>query len=187
MSLKKVMRATVLFVPVMLASAMSAGTAAAGPTDWCHDYLRSADGFAINFDYQVIETGPNPNGPSEIKRTTSPAWLNVVGASFSGAEHVSAVIVTHGYSEKCGPVECGLYDEQVHHVDLAFAGGNRFTGQVSGDLPFQLYVEGDDDATQYLYEIAVVVDGRWLKDPVSGSSNFRYTPQYADMLGCLRR
>lgn len=114
--------------------------------------LRAADGTEITVEYEPSRGG------DEIRAES--VRLRVRNAGLRGAEKVRAVLMN--YFD--GQVAAGMKDSQT--IDLAFDGA-AFTGKAA---PLTLM----QPEMNFRQELAVVVDGRWLTDPVGGGHNFRF-------------
>lgn len=126
---------------------------------WRHVKFTAADGTGITVDYSVQDlTG------SVI---AAPVWINVSGGNFNNVGNVRVVLMNY-YFFPNGPVK--LHDTQ--QLDLKYSGGPRFTGQFQKVLMSEgTYMYGGNIFRQ---ELAVVVDGKWLRDPVSNTNNFKF-------------
>jgi len=93
----------------------------------------------------------------------APVWVNVEGRNLGNVR-----VVLMNYYVTPGPVM--LHDTQ--QMDLQYAGGIRFSGQFQKVLMSEgTYMYGGN---LYRQELAVVADGKWLRDPVSNTSNFKF-------------
>ncbi len=126
--------------------------------NWKHINLQAADGTRISIDYSPLSLG------SEI--IAAPLWVTVSRPGLTGAEKVRAVIMN--YYDSSNISANTLYEKQ--ELDLKY-NGTAF--QLEGSR-----VELSQSHIGYGYnfrqEIAVVVDGKWLSDPVNGSHNFKF-------------
>jgi hypothetical protein len=117
---------------------------------WCHDYLAATDGTQIALDYQT-QGGFNSAGSFRV----SPLWINVRSEGLGASDHVRAVLID--ITGNLGEVV------QTQQIDLSYAGPGWFTGQTTLDTSLNDF-----------QQIAVVADGAWQKDPISGGSNFEF-------------
>lgn len=126
--------------------------------NWKHVRLTAADGTAITVDYTVQDLAGSV--------IASPVWINVSGRDFNKVGNVRVLLIN--YYLTSGPIQL----EDTQQLDLKYAGGSRFTGQLQKVLMSEgTYMYGGNIFRQ---ELAVVVDGKWLRDPVSGTNNFKF-------------
>lgn len=128
----------------------------ASASDWKRIQLTSANGTQVNLDYKIscqqYSLGPACN--------VYPLWVNVIGGNVRQDSRVRIVL-------KNLPMDNhGMYvNRETDVVDLNFAEGARFTAPVRMST----------NAFRHFQEISVVVDGHWLRDPMSGSGNFQFS------------
>ena len=126
--------------------------------NWKNVKLQAADGTRISIDYSPLSLG------SEI--IAAPLWITVIRPGSTGAEKVRAVVMN--YYDSSNMAANTLYGKQ--ELDLKYNGA---AFQAEGQR-----VELSQSHIGYGYnfrqEIAVVVDGKWLTDPVNGSHNFKF-------------
>jgi hypothetical protein len=121
---------------------------------WCH-----ADKTVGSTDFR-IDFVPDGNFPVEGTKTS---WINVSDPVFDGSQSAQAVVVEQSYSYRCGTRSfCWLGQGETQVVDLAFEDG-RFTGNIPNSLRRDDATTSDSPSI-YLWEVAVVVDGKWYKD-----------------------
>jgi hypothetical protein len=122
---------------------------------WRKANLRSEDGTEITVSYVPLDLGG--------ETVAAPAWVIVSSPRLRGTEKIRAVIMTY--------------------YDLPSVGGSTLTDTQTLDLKYSPYGSFSAQAQKlsmfgvgfsFRQEIAVVVDGRWLVDPVSGSHNFKF-------------
>jgi hypothetical protein len=101
------------------------------------------------------------NEGSEWRYVASPAWLNVQRSDLGPSDHVRAVWIDN--SQFVGQT----YSQ--NQVDLSYAGNGRFTAQLPDTVE---YLGDESGGLPTSQQLAIVVDGDWLTDPVSGSHNF---------------
>ncbi len=122
---------------------------------WKHVKLTASDGTRITVDYSVLDLAGSV--------IAAPVWVNVEGGKLGNVR-----VVLMNYYVTQGPVM--LHDTQ--QIDLKYSGGVRFTGQFQKVLMSEgTYMYGGN---LYRQELAVVADGKWLRDPVSNTSNFKF-------------
>lgn len=123
---------------------------------WKHVSLVAADGTRITVDYSVLDLGGSV--------IATPVWVNVEGAN---AGKVRVVLMNY-YFFPNGSLK--LRDTQ--QIDLKYAGGSRFTGELQKVLLSEgTYMYGGNLFRQ---ELAVMVNGQWLRDPISNTNNFKF-------------
>jgi hypothetical protein len=120
--------------------------------NWCHVGLSATDGTTINVDYQV--NGPYGRGSYY---QLSHVWVNVSNNKVNSNAKVRAVLIHKNQSAT------------TYQLDLQSAGSGRFSGSLNADqsITGNTYDQTSD-------EIAVVVNGQWLKDPISRNNNFKF-------------
>lgn len=119
-----------------------------GSYGWRHANLKAADGTEINVDYNVFRAGDG--------LLADPIWVNVSNPAFCGGERARVVLINSS-----------LAGQSTQTLDLEYAGQGRFTARAGRVWIIQ-------PEANFSQEIAVVVDGKWLTDPVSGSNNFKF-------------
>ncbi len=136
--------------------------------NWKQAKFTASDGTKIVVDYSPLSLG------AEI--IASPLWVTVVkpGMGFTGAEKVRAVIMN--YYDSSNIAANSLFEKQELDLKLVPPGSYGH-----GPLSYQAQaqrVELSQSHIGYGYnfrqEIAVVVDGQWLTDPVNGTHNFKF-------------
>lgn len=126
--------------------------------NWKHVQLTAADGTSITVDYLVQDLAGSV--------IAAPVWVNVSGRNFNNVGNVRVLLIN--YYLTSGPIQL----EDTQQLDLKYSGGYRFTGQLQKVLMSEgTYMYGGNIFRQ---ELAVVVDGKWLRDPVSNTSNFKF-------------
>lgn len=131
--------------------------------NWKHISLRAADGHSITIDYNPLSLGSESLG-SEI--IAAPLWVTVANSRFTGGEKVRAVIMT--YYDSSVIAANTLKDTQ--NIDLKY---NSRAFQAQGSR-VQIMESHIGYGYNFRQEIAVVVDGNWLADPVNGTHNFKF-------------
>lgn len=126
-------------------------------SNWCHLRLKSTDETNVSIDYTVytdIQAGTH-----EAK----PIWVNVTKTGFTGTEGVQAVLIEK--IQENGKEREGV----IEKIDLTFNGQQqKYTGELSAGM--LLRGKSKNVVGQ---EFAFRVGSTWLKDPVSGESNFK--------------
>ena len=156
-------------------------------SEWRHATLKSAEGAEIAIDYQIVHETNMSNKPSESYRL-SPVIVNFTRSGLTARDKVQVVIVND--MKNLGSCGSRAYDwQESTYVDLVAAPEGHFYGDLteSGfrretfgiryNLPVHslALVMNPYCQTQVSYgqSVAVVVNGHWLVDPISHSTNFR--------------
>ena len=123
--------------------------------------LQAADGARLTIDYNPLSLD------NEI--AAAPLWVTVAAPWFNGSEKVRAVLMN--YYDRSNTSANILKDTQT--IDLQFNGvAFQAEGRRVQLLISHLGYIGYD--YNFRQEIAVVVNGRWLTDPVNGTHNFKF-------------
>lgn len=122
--------------------------------DWKHVVLQSADKTGITVDYILRRLESDPQAGDTAYVFADPVWINVYNSAFNGSEKVTAEISGN-------PKET---------IELAYAGGGRFTGKAGRSVTLLFHHHGVD--YPYVQELSVKIDGKLLQDPVSGKNRF---------------
>ncbi len=159
------------------------------PGDWQHARLKATDGTAISVDFltnleRTQDDYIRPTYTRSFVRDTwraSNVWINVQAPHLNGTQEVRAVFIRKSYPYSCLPMDC-----YVRELQLAHAGGGRYTGTLGASFVGTLNIVDDyrnsaNPAENYrretpygFEELAIVVDGRWLEDPMSGEHDFKF-------------
>jgi hypothetical protein len=136
-------------------------------SDWQHAALKSTDGTRLSLDFQDVAVQADEFTAADV---TANAWLNISNPAFGPSTKVSAVLI-----DKTQTPFAPHYpqSEDVHVVELQYAGDQRFTAPVP---TMALNVMGAHYGERHAWQIAAVVDGDWKTDPVSGDHNFNVDP-----------
>lgn len=117
-----------------------------------HSQVKSTDGTVIQVDYQ-----------QEIFRDgyviATPLWIHALNSRLRPGDRVRVVLMTY---------DAGRL-EQFETVDLYYSEPGRYEGLLRGGL-----VIGHEE-DHFRQELACVVNGGWLSDPINGTSNFQLT------------
>lgn len=124
--------------------------------DWNHIQLASRDGHKILIDYQVNEYTYSLGRVA----TANPIWINNTGPNLGPNHQVRVVFMNIGDGRSSSDPST-----EVHALDLSYQEQGRF----SGSIPYGLKTS----VIGHRQELAVVVNGAWLKDFSSGQSNFQ--------------
>lgn len=126
---------------------------------WCHASLKATNGTSIQVDYQV-EYRHYSRMPDYW--VMSNVYVHFADQRFSGTEKVSVVLLD---------VNRGVYSQQEIRA-LPFMQG-RYTAHSQQDILIKSNFS-DHVYSPHHFEIAVAIDDIWLKDPISGESNFKF-------------
>jgi hypothetical protein len=160
-----------LIVAGILAAIVNTSSAMADT--WCHAFLKASDGTELQLDYQVRRIGLNRSPDVFVMANL---YAHVSNTEFNGSEGISIVLMNPRNGTSSGS------SKTLSALDFD---GQRFSGKAS-DLEngrYAPYIRYDlPGYSNFHLEFAVVIDGVWLKDPVSGGSNFKFFPeQYPNM------
>jgi hypothetical protein len=138
---------------------------------WCHANLTSNGGTDMVFDYRVIERSTGGSFEPGQDTLATDVWLNVRNPRFTPNDSATAVVLTQEYPGPCAN-SCFAVSQvtNVYNVPLRYESG-RFTAQLK-DLPIFSVPEATDgsDTTAFFWELAVVVNDTWYKDPSTGNN-----------------
>ncbi|MCX6125062.1 MAG: hypothetical protein NTV34_10005 [Proteobacteria bacterium] len=140
---------------------------------WCHAFLKATDGTEIQIDYQIAQYQPMrmPN-----YWAMKNIYVHARSQLFQGNENVSIVFMTpwNGARPEGGSEIRELpFDGQRYTAAGTSAAYGDYVSIIRPVGPLGYY-HGE---SAYHFEVAIVVDNVWLKDPVTRESNFRL---YAD-------
>lgn len=148
--------------------------------------FQSTDGTLIHVRFAVDYRDLSSDKPNQVW-LANPILIGVEGRRLTGAERVRVVLVSR--ERQVG--SCGVASfarEHSYFVDLSNERGSLFVGDLAKNGVFMGRDENEPAEHQlpvihaegYCYnvvndgfEIAVVVNGQWLVDPVSRSHNFK--------------
>lgn len=148
--------------------------------------LRSSEGYQVDIYYSLKYTNTSSNKPSSNTAFTQ-LRIDVKG-NFRPEDKVQAVLVNKFHKNgQCG-LDSGTYQE-VYRKTLTPTVVGVFQGEMTNKVEVRNMMTG-----QYMYaetltifstqegycysienlgqELAIVVNGRWLTDPVTGAHNF---------------
>ena len=120
---------------------------------WHHTSLTSADGYQVSLDFRL---GYQEYRGGAVFPYAHQLWVHVDHPD--GEEIQEARVVFVAVSRDFD----GSYLEQVSYLDLEELGDHEASGVI-----WELYLG------LVRFEMAIVVNGKWLVDPVSGSHNFQ--------------
>jgi hypothetical protein len=138
---------------------------------WHKAELSSTSGVKVEVSYQRLDYVQYSE-----RRGIYPVHLYIAGAN--NHAKVRAVLINHMMDKAvCG--RKAEINQEVEIIDLKPFGDNSYAGYLTSpqtknwmimDLERRSYCRHQISVGQ---EIAVVIDGQWLQDPISLSSNFR--------------
>ena len=134
-------------------------------SEWKHSELVSAEGVAVEVDYTVKSDVFTGCYKCTLYTRSDALWINVSAPNLSEGDKVRAVLVNKG---KFATTPDVLHFESKE-IDLTYAGNGRFTAD-AGSL--RIWGAGYAGTETFTLELALVVNGTWLKDPVSKTNNF---------------
>ena len=149
------------------------------PSGWSHAGVKSADGINVSIDY-VSHYRPDTTSykPTHVD-VADPVYANVWAANLTGDEHVRVVFMNY---ERC---ERSVVP-YTYTIDLEWY-GDHFSANVGkdaaitrsylswqpGTMPITTRWSGYGGNHPFCQEVAVVIDDKWLVDPVSNGNNFK--------------
>lgn len=146
-----------------------ANTSNAFASPWCHVFLKATDGTELQIDYQV---GRQQLAHSPDLLVMGNLYTHVKNEAFAGSEDVSMVLMNpvNGYEPSSSQTLRSLpFDGQRFTGKASDLANGRYTPYIKYDFP---------NYASFHLEIAVVVNGVWLKNPLSGESNFKLFPEH---------
>ena len=152
-------------VTLAFASVFTAGAALA--QDWKHASVKSAEGVTLNLDYTTKKDPVTGCYKCTLYTRTDALWLNIEAPGLGDGDTVRAVVLNKRYTQWTRPEPTEI---ETYAFDLAPAGNGRFTVD-AGTL--RTWGQGYGGVEDFVLEIALVVNGKWLQDPISGTSNFQ--------------
>ncbi len=155
----------VLMFEALVSTACSRQMAQSAPiaddqNPWCHVALTATDGTNVQIDYQL-------HGPYDHAGyyQVTPLWINVRRSGLGSSDQAQAVIVNN-YAGQNPVTSTG---------DLTLAEPGRLTGEIDGVTFWPSMFVSGASGLQEAYQgtgAALVIDGNWLSDPISGTHNF---------------
>lgn len=165
------------FFLVLTMSLMTEATLASD--NWKHARLVSAEKIEISVDFISKFYNTSSNKPSS-STYASPIYFNITDRNLDSQDKVQVVLINHYKSEsRYGNYAYSAQKEYI--IDLSYAEGGQFTAQFSSDNDYtneestRLQIAGFSysSAIYFWQEIAVVINGQWLTDPVGRTHNFQ--------------
>lgn len=133
---------------------------------WCHEIHTAGDGTRLQWDYQVMQTAGGRFGYDHSRVNN---YIHISRPGLTGQESVTGVVVT---------LYKGPADSEFHEF-----GRNLVSEAAYNSAEERFTLSLPPDAERFLirtpyglfqYELAVVIDGHWLKVRGQDSSNFRF-------------
>jgi hypothetical protein len=154
------------------------GSKADDASGWSHAVLGSAEGIGISIDYVSHFYESHDYKPTHVD-SADPVYANVWADQFTGDEAVRVVFMNYERCEKS-------YVPYTYSLDLTWY-GDHFSGDLSHDAAIERsYLKfpagthridtrwsGYGGNHPFCQEVAVVVDDKWLVDPLSSGNNFK--------------
>ncbi len=156
--------------------------------EWKKYQLKSADGISITLDYQINFDYYQSNKSYESYEL-NPFYINISGVGFKSTDKIRVIFINHMQNM----ARCGFSEYQWDDViaaDLTRAPQGHFYANMNRNgLQKEQW---NDDYTQTVgpitlfsrpycqqftttgQEIAIVRNGKWLTDPISGTHNFKF-------------
>lgn len=134
---------------------------------WCHEAHESSDGSLIELHYQVESYNSRFMGMITHRKNS---WLHVSNPALKGDEHVRFVLLNIKQRDNGSWVEEAANYQADANYDPA---SRRFTATANQFFVPIKYQFG----SEYHQEIAVSINGRWLKIPGTDTSNLSFTAQ----------
>lgn len=133
---------------------------------WNHRTLYSAAGTQIKIDFNIEVEEFSGCYKCNLDTRAKNLWVNIIDTDLTSNDQVRIIFLNKEYSSYRNPGEFYL---QTIELDLEFAENGRFTGPL-GSLT--IYSSGYGGTFHYAQEIAIVINGEWLLDPISNTNNF---------------
>lgn len=132
--------------------------------EWKHASAISAEGVQIQVNYEVKQGPVNCFKCSQYTYAT-PLWITIEHSSLKSSDKVRVMLLNfrkHSFYSK--------EQLEVQELDLKFFSEDSSFSQEA--QPLVIYSSGYGGTEICRQEIAVVINGQWLKNPVNGTSNF---------------
>lgn len=134
---------------------------------WLHSQVVSQEKVAITLDYTYERDAFDGCYKCTFYDRTSNLWINVTADWLSNSDRVRVVLLNKSYPFWSAGEYFNL---ETREIDLSFAEDGRFTASISA---LKLFGSGYGGKEIFELELAVVINGVWLLDPISQSHNFR--------------
>ena len=142
---------------IAVAAGIWMGMTAAAQASWCHEEAVSSTGATIRMDHEIASSFSRFDGQIIYR---SNVWLNLIDSSLTGEESVRFVLLN--YNRSGNLTQTLEYDGEYFEDTQMFSAKGPLGVQISGQYSGEKY-----------NEVAVVVDGVWLKNN-NGDSNFYF-------------
>lgn len=130
--------------------------------EWKQITLLSSEGINIHIDYEVK---PGAINCYKCTRYTyaEPLYINIQHSGLHPSDQVRVVLMNNANSS---------YSSQERRVlDLHHVAGETFSIELA---PLIIKTDNYGWMNDYHQELAVVINGKWLKDSINGTSNFKF-------------
>lgn len=159
----------ILGIALLIASSQAIG-------QWCHDERIATDGSSVRLDYTVADFFSRFTGQIKVREAT---WINLKNESISPDAAVQFVFLRYfGRAPEGNLTHTYILDaEYATDTQEFYAAAPANTPIISEQFP----------SNRYYNEVAVVVDGEWLKTTRNpNSSNFLFdATAFADNGFCV--
>ena len=155
---------------------LSMATSLVFSEDWRHAGLKSENGIEIKMDYKTRDSRPEGCLKCQLTTYADPLWINISGGSLKESDKVRLVLINiahYSYTPQYPSTD-------VNYLDLTwdkdhFTGDYKSVSQLDGHLySLPIYASGYGGIWIYDQELAIVVNGTWLVDPISKKNNFKF-------------
>lgn len=136
---------------------------------WKHILLRSAENVSISLDFQEHHDSFF-SSQNESTWSAAPFTISVSYPGLSAQNSVRVVLMN--FRRLMGPGAARDAEQlETQQLDLEWRGGGVFSTSIFQFFP--LHQEGPTGCFDYRQELAIVISGRWLWDPISRTHNFK--------------
>lgn len=140
--------------------------------EWKHASATAVENVSLSLDYTTIKDPYTGCYRCTVYTRTEALWINLRSADFSGSESVRAVLVNKRFAPWTSPA---VTDIETREIDLTFAGVENGIGRFTADAgSVRTWGAFPGVWEDFELEIAIVVNGHWLQDPATQTSNFRF-------------
>ncbi len=126
--------------------------------EWKHVHFQTAQGPAIQLDYQILSRPIRGCYACSQPVYATPLWIHVSHETFTQNDSVRVVLL----SFRSSPGRKEILTD-TREVDLSFTGNRTFSKEILPELLIHANV-GPRGIDFFRQEIAVVVNGQWLKN-----------------------
>jgi hypothetical protein len=133
---------------------------------WKHVQFVSKEGVSIQLDYQPVESRSLHCIICSTYYYANPLWISVSHPLLRPSDKIRVVLLN--FSKHTGMLNEKLV---VGEFDLKHGAAGIFNKQLPALSIQRLDPEGEES---YRQELAVVINGRWLKNSIDNSSNFGF-------------